>query len=65
MTWFKSLFGFEEDRLYTATQGRFAVEGPRLRSLANGRDFAIGSFSTPSLGELRGRARVAGRASRR
>lgn len=54
--WFEQLFGFEESS-YAGTRSMFAVEGPLLRSLANGRSFAIGRFSTPSLASLRDRTR--------
>lgn len=59
-TWFQQLFGFAEDG-YDATRQRFAVEGGTLRSLANDRTFAIGTFSTPTLAGLRERARGARR----
>ena len=52
--WFEQLFGFRESS-YAGTRSMFAVEGPQLRSLANGRTFAIGTFSTPSLASLRAR----------
>ncbi|NVB43678.1 hypothetical protein G6O69_38075 [Pseudenhygromyxa sp. WMMC2535] len=66
MTWFEQLFGFREGA-WEATQAQFEVEaeGASLRSRANGRRFAAGRFSTPSVAELRaaaparsGRARV-------
>jgi hypothetical protein len=50
--WFEQLFGFRETS-YAGTRCMFAVEGSLLRSLANGRSFPIGTFSTPSLEELR------------
>lgn len=50
--WFEQLFGFRE-RLWAETQAQFAVSGEELRSLANGRTFAIGKFSTPTLAALR------------
>lgn len=52
--WFEQLFGFRESS-YEGTRCMFAVEGPLLRSLANDRTFAIGTFSTPSLAALRDR----------
>lgn len=52
--WFEQLFGFRETS-YAGTRCMLAVEGPRLRSLANGRTFEIGTFSTPSLAWLRER----------
>jgi len=50
--WFEELFGFRESS-YEETKRHFIVEGQRLRSLANGRSFAIGEFATPSLADLR------------
>ncbi len=58
MSWFKQHFGFEESG-WRWTREQFAVEGDRLRSLVNGRSWQIGSLESPSLGELRGRARPA------
>ncbi len=55
-TWFESLFGFEESS-YEETRSRFLLEGEMLRSTANGRAFAAGRFSTPSLAELRATVR--------
>ncbi|HEY2364955.1 MAG TPA: hypothetical protein VGH87_01170 [Polyangiaceae bacterium] len=52
MTWFESLFGFPETT-YEETRARFVFEGDELRSIANGRSFAAGRFTTPSLRELR------------
>lgn len=51
-TWFASLFGTPEAS-YAETQAQFVVEGTRLRSLANGREFEIGTFETPPLENLR------------
>jgi len=51
-TWFHQLFGFDETD-WATTRSRFRIEGERLTSLANGRTFGVGRFSTPSLGELR------------
>ena len=56
MSWFGDLFGFEECG-WSETRARFAVEGERLRSLANGMSWHVGRLETPSLGELRARAR--------
>jgi hypothetical protein len=56
--WFEQLFGTPEAS-YAETRSRFAVEGANLRSLANGRAFAIGTFSTPTLASLRGRTQEA------
>jgi len=51
-SWFHQLFGFDEAD-WAATRARFRVSGEQLTSLANGRTFDIGRFSTPALGELR------------
>jgi hypothetical protein len=56
--WFEQLFGFREGS-YADTRSMFTVEGPTLRSLANARAFAVGRFSTPSLGALRQRTQGA------
>ncbi|MBM3988521.1 MAG: hypothetical protein FJ294_11275 [Planctomycetes bacterium] len=55
MSWFEELFGFEE-RGWSDTRSRFVVEGERLRALANGKSWQVGTLETPSLGELRARA---------
>jgi hypothetical protein len=55
MNWFEELFGFAE-RDWATTRERFALEGDRLRSLANGKSWQVGVLETPSLGELRVRA---------
>ena len=54
--WFRSLTGVRESD-YAATQAQFEVDGDALISRANGRTFHIGTLTTPSLGELRERAR--------
>jgi hypothetical protein len=59
MTWFEALFGFPE-ATYDETRARFVLEGETLRSTANGRAFAVGRFTTPSLRELRAAARANG-----
>jgi len=53
--WFTRLFGFEErtGRDSGKTRANFDLEGTRLTSRANGREFEAGTFTTPSLGELR------------
>lgn len=51
-TWFATLFGFEETH-YAATQRNFVLDGTRLRSVVNGREFDVGTFTTPSLEQLR------------
>lgn len=53
MDWFERLTGFAEQN-YASTQARLLVEGSTLRSLANGRRFRIGTFTMPSLADLRG-----------
>lgn len=58
-TWFSTLTGFHE-RSYAETQAQLVVEGHTLRSLANGRSYAIGTLETPSLADLRTRALLAG-----
>jgi len=55
-TWFEALFGFVESS-YSESQARFAVNGTTLRSHVNGREFGIGSFTTPTLESLREEAR--------
>jgi hypothetical protein len=52
MSWFEQLFGFAE-RPYLETQAAFELEGEQLRSKVNGRTFAAGRFSTPSVASLR------------
>ena len=60
--WFSRLFGFKETS-YDVTKRWLRVKhpsghphGPKiLRSLANGREFRIGRFEAPTLGELRAR----------
>lgn len=59
-TWFEQLFGFAEGD-YATTQRRFRSEGTTLHSLANGRTFHIGTFSTPTLASLRERVASAPR----
>lgn len=51
-TWFAQLFGFDESDWVT-TRAMFRTEAESLTSLANGRTFAMGQFTTPSLAELR------------
>jgi len=53
-TWFEALFGFRE-AAYPITQGHFALSGSRLVSRVNRREFDVGTFTTPTLGELRER----------
>ena len=70
LSWFEQLFGFEERTGpgdYARTKEQFELRGEtQLRSLANGEVFTIGTFSTPTLQQLRDEAqripKVAGRA---
>jgi len=52
MDWFERLTGFREAD-YHSTRQRLAVDGDRLRSLANGRSWGVGDFRLASLRELR------------
>eukprot|EP00051_Salpingoeca_urceolata_P006550 m.86510 g.86510 ORF g.86510 m.86510 type:complete len:523 (+) comp14879_c0_seq1:45-1613(+) len=54
-SWFEKLVGFKESD-YEETQGKLEVEGTRLRSRVNGKDYEVGTFETPTLGDLRARA---------
>ena len=63
MAWFDELTGFKETG-YDTTRAQLRVEGDRLRSLANGRSWRIGMLETPSLAELRERAKRAQVATR-
>ncbi|MEZ6015420.1 MAG: hypothetical protein R3F49_09925 [Planctomycetota bacterium] len=60
--WFRRLFGFDEADWH-ATRARFRVDGERLHSLANGREFELGRFSLPTVAGLRALHRQAARAS--
>lgn len=60
--WFHSVFGFHEPD-YDATKGQFLWEEPYLTSMANGRRFHAGAFTTPSVAQLRQRALAAWQAS--
>jgi hypothetical protein len=51
-TWFEELFGFAEQS-YDETRRNLEVVGTTLRSRVNGRSFAVGDLSTPSVKELR------------
>jgi hypothetical protein len=59
MDWFERLTGFQETS-YAETRARLAVEGSRLRSLVNGKSYAIGELELASLDALRRRAPSAG-----
>jgi hypothetical protein len=61
MDWFERLTGFKE-RSYEETRRNLDVDGDRLRSKVDGRSYGIGTLETPSLAELRARAKdIAGR----
>lgn len=57
MTWFQDLTGVEEGS-YSQVQAALIVDGNRLYSTANGQSWQWGELKTPSLGELRKRARA-------
>ena len=52
MDWFERITGFRE-RDYRSTQQSLVVRGDELVSTVSGRHFHMGTFSTPSLAELR------------
>jgi hypothetical protein len=52
MTWFETLMGFPETS-GDEVRAKILVDQTRLRSLANDRTFESGSFSTPSVDQLR------------
>jgi hypothetical protein len=59
MDWFERLMGFPESTGpvgYEKTRQRLHVEGQQLRSLANGRQYGIGTLELVSLQDLRHRA---------
>ena len=55
MSWYPSLFGILEDTVYSNVQSNFQInhEAGTMVSVANGKVFQIGKFSTPTLLELR------------
>ena len=59
MDWFEKLTGFQE-RDYDDTRAKLKVEGQRLRSLINDKEFCIGELELVSLETLRQRVTVAG-----
>jgi hypothetical protein len=59
MDWFETLTGFQETN-YADTRANLQVEGRRLRSLVNGKDYGIGELELVSLETLRGRVNAAG-----
>ncbi|MEZ4281606.1 MAG: hypothetical protein R3F21_18525 [Myxococcota bacterium] len=59
MDWFESLTGFAEETGptgYRANRARLEVDGRRLRSKVNGREYNVGLLELISLRELRARA---------
>jgi hypothetical protein len=59
MDWFETLTGFRETD-YDETRAKLKVEGNRLRSLVNGKDYGIGELELVSLESLRQRVKAAG-----
>jgi hypothetical protein len=59
MDWFETLTGFRETD-YDETRAKLKVEGNRLRSLVNGKDYGIGELELVSLEALRQRVKAAG-----
>ena len=50
--WFNTVFGFPEES-YDKVQENFELDGEKLKSKANFRTYNIGTFTTPSVIELR------------
>jgi hypothetical protein len=59
MDWFEKLTDFRETD-YEDTRAKLSVEGSRLHSLVNGKNYGIGSLELVPLQTLRERARAAG-----
>src|ERR1700738_1231131 len=59
MDWFEKLTGFREID-YDDTRAKLMVEGNRLRSLVNDKDYGIGELELVSLESLRQRMKAAG-----
>jgi hypothetical protein len=59
MDWFERLTGFKETN-YAETRTKLAVDGDRLKSLVNGKDYGIGELELVSLETLRARLQSAG-----
>ena len=57
MDWFERLTGFREES-YDATRAKLSVEGRRLRSLVNGKNYGIGELELVSLQTLRDRVKA-------
>lgn len=55
--WFEGLTGFRESD-YDTTQSRLRVEGDELVSTVNGKRYGCGTFSLPTLAELRSTVNV-------
>jgi hypothetical protein len=53
--WFEALTGFRENDVDDVA-AQFAVDGDSITSTANGRTMRVGTFETPTLGDLRQRA---------
>jgi hypothetical protein len=64
MDWFELLTGFREAP-YERTRAMLEVEGKQLRSLVNGKSWAIGELELVSLNALGERTRTASRSSGR
>jgi hypothetical protein len=60
MDWFETLTGFQEAN-YDDTRAKLKIEGKRLRSLVNDKDYGIGELELVSLETLRGRVNAAGK----
>ncbi len=58
MDWFKKLTGFTEGA-YPQVRAKLEVDGNHLRSRVNERSWVVGTLETPTLAELRERARKA------
>src|ERR1700676_1823157 len=59
MDWFEKLTGFREGG-YDETRAKLKVEGRRLQSLVNGKNYGIGELELPSLHVLRERVQSSG-----
>jgi hypothetical protein len=55
--WFEDLVGFKEET-YEGTRSKLDVQDGRLRSSVNKRSWSIGELQTPTVGDLRERARA-------
>ena len=60
MDWFEILTGFRETD-YDDTRAKLKVEGNRLRSLVNDKDYGIGKLELMSLESMRERVKAAGK----